>query len=98
MKKMIFTLFVSIVLSAPAFAGEEIKLAAAIGSGTTSGAVPCPTCSGAIGSGTAATTATTAATATAAGLSTASMVAVGVIGAGALAAIASGGSTSTSNH
>ena len=91
MKKIIFAVLVSVAVAPHVFAGEEIQLAAAIGSTNTP--------AGASGSGGSPTTPagnTGTGGGLAGGLSTPSMIAIGVVGAGALAAIA--GSNSTSNH
>lgn len=100
MKKIILSTIISLVLATPAFAGEEIQLAAAIGAGgtqepttgsesTPGSETPTTGGGGAVGGG-------AGGTAAAAGMSTATMVTLGVLGAGALAAFSGG--DSTSNH
>ena len=94
-KKAIFIGLISMVISAPVYSGEEILLAAAIGSSTSQGR------GGALGSGRKKDDdkAAIILPATSSGsMSTANMIALGIIGAGAVAAIANAGSTSTSNH
>lgn len=82
-------------------AGEEIQLAAAIGAGSSATS---PTSGGAATGAEAAATGSTAtagagsAAASAAAMGTTTMVTIGVLAAGAIAAIASGGSSSTSQH
>ena len=94
MKKLLLIACVSMGLSGYAIAGNEIQLAAAIGSGGAS------TPGGSTASTTTAstTTATTTGAGTAATLSTAGIVTVGVLTAGVVAALASDGSSSTSQH
>ena len=95
--KTILGFLVMIIVAVPVFAGEEIQLAAALGSGSTKATTGG---SGAIGSGastpakTTGTATTTAASAT--GMGTGTKIAIGVLGAGAIAALA--GTSSTSNH
>ena len=85
MKKWLIAIAAAFVISSAAQAGEEIKLAAAIGSGAA--AKPAP----AAESGTASSTAASAGT-----MTTANMVAVGVIAVAGLAAVAN--SDSSSSH
>ena len=95
LKIMALAFLVSIVIAAPVLASEEIQLAAAIGAGstgtTTSG-------KGAIGSGKKDTAPEDPPKTVEKGMSTTKMVTIGVIGAGVVAAIAGGGSSSTSSH
>ena len=92
MKKIIFTALVSIFVATNAFSGEEIQLAAAIGS--TGPTAASPGTSDVAKPSSEGTKTTTAAT----GTSTTTMVVLGVIGAGVIAAVAGGGSSSTSSH
>ncbi len=93
LKKIIFAALVGMVVVPYAFAGEEIQLAAAIGSTSSPTG---STSSGSSGSATTTDTGTTDTGTAATGMGTTSMVTIGVIAAGAIAAIAGG--SSTSNH
>lgn len=88
MKKIIIALAASIVVSTSAMAGEEIKLAAAIGSGAAVRPAPSDDNTGgaAVPAGTAGASA---------GMTTTNMVAVGVLAAAGLAAVANSGSSTS---
>ena len=97
MKNILLVACASLFLSGHAFAGEEIQLAAAIGAGSgTTVQTPEATASGEVATGASAEAGSAAATAASTG--TASMVTIGVLTAGAIAALASGGGSSTSHH
>ena len=97
MKNILLVACASLLLSSPAFAGEEIQLAAAIGAGSsTTVETPEATATGEVATG--ASGEAGSAAAAAASMGTSSMVTMGVLAAGAIAALASGGGSSTSHH
>ena len=83
MKRITLAVLATFAISFQAFAGEEINVAAAIGSGASTT--------------TSESTAGSVATSTAAA-ATANMIAAGVIAAAGIAAISSAGGTSTTSH
>jgi hypothetical protein len=83
MKRIALALLATLAISSHAFAGEEINVAAAIGSGAST---------------TSTTTTAGAAAGSTAAAATANMIAAGVIAAAGIAAISSAGGTSTTSH
>ena len=83
MKRITLAVLATLTISSHAFAGEEINVAAAIGSGASTTST--------------ASTAGAATTSTAS-TATANMIAAGVIAAAGIAAISSAGGTSTTSH
>ena len=92
MKRIFFTALIGLVAGSHVFAGEEIQLAAAIGSTSSTAATPSAS------DGAKASSEGKATPAASTGMSTTTMVTLGLIGAGVIAAVAGGGSSSTSSH
>ena len=94
MRRAIFAMLICMAVTMPAYSDEEIQLAAAIGSSSTTSH------SGAIGSG-GKTTVKDEGSPNAtvkSGLSTANMVGIGIVSAVGIAVVAGGGQTSASSH